>query len=86
MSLGIVRRIIGTFLLPVLFLLKGYTQDTSQGSVRLMFYNVENLFDIYNDTLIDDDEFLPGGLRRWGYQRYKRKLNSIYKTIIAAGD
>jgi len=47
---------------------------------------VENLFDIYDDTLKDDDEFLPGGTRRWNFKRYNSKLNSVYKTIAAAGE
>ena len=51
-----------------------------------MFYNVENLFDTYNDTLKNDEEFLPGGLRRWNFMRYNKKINSLYKTIIAAGE
>jgi hypothetical protein len=51
-----------------------------------MFYNVENLFDIYDDTLIDDNDFLPGGLMRWNLTRYNKKINSIYKTIVAAGE
>jgi hypothetical protein len=59
---------------------------TDTSPVRIMFYNVENLFDINDDTLTDDNEFLPTGLRRWNYTRYNRKINSIYKTIIAAGE
>jgi endonuclease/exonuclease/phosphatase family metal-dependent hydrolase len=51
-----------------------------------MFYNVENLFDIYDDTLINDNDFLPGGLMRWNKTRYQKKINSLYKTIIAAGE
>ena len=51
-----------------------------------MFYNVENFFDIYDDSLTDDNDFLPNGLMRWNSERYKRKTNSIYKTIIAAGE
>ncbi len=86
MSVGIVRRITGTFLLLVLFNVKGYSQTGSSHHVRLMFYNVENLFDIYDDPLTEDEEFLPGGIRRWNYHRYSRKINSIYKTIIAAGE
>ena len=54
--------------------------------VRIMFYNVENLFDIYDDTLTDDNDFLPYGLRGWGQNRYNKKINSLYKTIIAAGE
>jgi predicted extracellular nuclease len=57
-----------------------------QSGIRIMFYNVENFFDIYNDTLTDDDDFLPQGVMRWNYKRYSNKLNSLYKTIIAAGE
>jgi hypothetical protein len=64
---------------------KGFSQDTGFKPVRLMFYNVENLFDIFDDTLKNDDDFLPGGLMKWTYTRYNKKINSIYKTIIAAG-
>jgi predicted extracellular nuclease len=53
---------------------------------RVMFYNIENFFDIYDDTLTDDNSFLPGGAMKWNYSRYNKKLNSLYKTIVAAGD
>lgn len=86
MSRGIVKRITGTFLLLVLSFTKGFSQDDAIHSVRVMFWNVENLFDIHNDTLTDDDEFLPKGLRRWNYTRYNRKITSLCKTIIAAGE
>jgi predicted extracellular nuclease len=62
------------------------SQNGDKNHVRFMFYNVENLFDIYDDTLKDDNEFLPGGLMRWNSSRYEKKINSIYKTIIAAGE
>lgn len=55
-------------------------------SLRIMFYNTENFFDTKDDTLTDDNEFLPAGSMRWNSTRYNRKLNSLYKTIIAAGD
>jgi predicted extracellular nuclease len=50
-----------------------------------MFYNVENLFDIIDDPLTDDDEFTPGGNRKWNNKRYYSKLFNISKVIIAAG-
>jgi hypothetical protein len=53
--------------------------------VRACFYNVENLFDIEDDTLINDDEFLPKGPKGWTYNRYQQKLNNIYKTMSAVG-
>ena len=30
-----------------------------------MFYNVENLYDAYDDPQIDDQEFLPGSEMQW---------------------
>jgi hypothetical protein len=86
MSKGIVIRITCTLTLLLLFIIKGYSQDSSVNPVRFMFYNVENLFDTYNDSLSDDDEFTVSGLRRWNYKRYINKINSICKTILAAGE
>lgn len=81
------HRMIKTFLFMVIFLLtgKGYSQENDVQSVRLMFYNVENLFDIFDDTLKNDNEFLPDGLKRWNLTRYKRKINMLFKTIVSAG-
>ena len=53
--------------------------------LRLMFYNVENLFDTLNDTLTDDEDFLPDGAMRWTFKRYHQKISCLYKTIVAAG-
>jgi hypothetical protein len=64
---------------------RGDSQDPGLRPVRLMFYNVENLFDIKDDSLREDNDFLPGGVMKWNYTRYIRKINSLYKTIVAAG-
>ncbi len=63
----------------------GYSQEVP-GEFRMMFYNVENLFDIYDDPDTEDEEFLPQGVMRWNSSRYHKKINSLYKTIIAAGE
>lgn len=58
----------------------------SQGeSIRIMFYNVENLFDTRDDSLKRDDEFTPDGDRHWVNYKFYKKLNQIYKTIIGLG-
>jgi len=85
MSGGIVYKMTGTLFLLLLICLRAFPQDNNY-PVRIMFYNVENLFDIYDDSLTQDDEFLPSGLRRWNISRYRRKINSLCKTIIAAGE
>ncbi len=60
-------------------------EDHSNVPVRIMFYNVENLFDTCDDAMGKDEEFLPGGVRRWTRTRFENKINSVYKTIMAAG-
>jgi len=86
MSKGIVTKVTGTLSLLLLFMSEGYPQDLRTDPVRLMFYNTENLFDTSDDPATEDDEFLPGGLRRWNSTRYRTKINSLCKTIIAAGE
>lgn len=70
----------------MLFALTGYCQDNDARGIRLMFYNAENLFDTSDDSLKNDNDFLPGGLMRWNDSRYNKKINSLYKTIVAAGE
>ncbi len=53
---------------------------------RIIFYNVENLFDTANDPLRDDDDFTPDGARRWTFFRLQNKINNLYRAIVAAGD
>ena len=47
---GIATTLSGTLVLLTIIMNRGYSQETGFQPVRLMFYNVENLFDIYNDT------------------------------------
>jgi hypothetical protein len=82
----IIKGITCTLVLLTILINRGYSQDETDQPVRLMFYNVENLFDIYNNTLKDDDNFLPEGVMRWTYTRYRKKLYSLYKVIVTAGE
>jgi hypothetical protein len=83
----VVLRMTGTLVLMFLFLTFTYSQEKSDSfPVRIMFYNVENLFDISDEPLKDDNEFLPSGLMRWNHTRYTKKINSVYKAISAAGE
>lgn len=55
-------------------------------SLRIMSYNVENLFDTAPDSLHADDEFLPDGAYHWTYSRYRTKLSHIAQVISAVGE
>jgi predicted extracellular nuclease len=52
-------------------------------SFRIAFYNVENLFDIYDDPITQDSEYLPTAKSQWTQERYDKKLGNIAKVIEA---
>ena len=59
---------------------------SAQETFRVMFYNVENLFDTLDDPDKQDDEFTPEGSRRWTNRRYYTKLNNLAKVITSVGE
>lgn len=64
------------------FFLSAFAKD----SFRVVFYNVENLFDCQHDNGKNDTEFTPDGKKKWTQYRYKQKLNNIAKTLIAVAE
>jgi len=59
---------------------------TDHNNFTIGFYNVENLFDIYDDPYFDDDDFLPDSQKKWSYKRYKKKIRRLSKVIRTIGD
>lgn len=59
--------------------------DQERGDYRIMFYNCENLFDIFDDSLKRDDDFTPEGAKHWNYRKYQKKISNIAKVITAVG-
>jgi endonuclease/exonuclease/phosphatase family metal-dependent hydrolase len=54
---------------------------------RVVWWNVENLFDCQDDSLKDDEQFLPEGEYHWTKSHYWKKLDNLSRTIAAiAGD
>ena len=51
----------------------------------IAFYNIENLFDIDNNPLTNDDDFLPTSAKRWTHKRYQNKLLKIGTVIPKIG-
>ena len=60
-------------------------QSGAQEPFRIMFWNVENLFDTQDDPQKNHNEFLPDAARHWTYPRYRDKLTKVAKTIVDAG-
>lgn len=55
-------------------------------SLRLVFWNVENLFDTRNDSCKNDDAFTPKGENHWTGRRYQKKLNDICRVLATTGE
>ncbi len=80
-------RIIVLFISFLTFLnvLHAQKEDKKMKIVTLGFYNLENLFDTVDDTLINDEEFLPGGARSWTEDKYQEKLANMAYVISQIG-
>ncbi|MDO4770804.1 endonuclease/exonuclease/phosphatase family protein [Porphyromonas sp.] len=84
-----IRRLCVLLFLSVL----GTTRLTAQDSIpttdtimsRIVMYNVENLFDTYDDPQTDDKDFLPDGVMHWDKAKYYDKLSRIAQVISDMG-
>ncbi len=52
-------------------------------ATQLVFYNVENLFDILDDPFTNDNAYLPTSAKSWEEKRYIRKLLNLSKVLTA---
>ena len=63
-----------------------YSMIENSETYTIAFYNIENLFDIENDPLTNDDDFLPTSAKRWTYKRYQNKLRKLGSVISQIGE
>lgn len=54
----------------------------AQKPYKIVFYNLENLFDTINDPEVLDDEFTPEGAKRWNTAKYNKKLGNIERVLF----
>ncbi len=74
------------FTLFIFFLVSQISFSQQQYKVACIgFYNLENLFDTVDDTLINDEEFLPEGLRKWTPDVYEEKKRNLARVISELG-
>lgn len=57
------------------------TADMKGGDFVVAFYNVENLFDVFDDPKKNDEDFTPTGKLAWTEDRYRVKLERIAEVI-----
>ena len=58
----------------------------AQEPCRIVFYNVENLFDTTDDPDTADEEFTPQGKKYWTRARYTDKLRKISTVLKEIGE
>ncbi|MGL4332055.1 MAG: endonuclease [Bacteroidales bacterium] len=63
-----------------------YAEASDFRSFRIVFYNVENLFDTRKDSAKQDEEFLPESPRKWNYTKYRKKQLDISRVLCAIGE
>lgn len=71
-------------LLILIFILLPF-RLSAQERLRIVEWNVENLFDTLHDSLKNDTEFMPNSPRHWTRTKYWEKLNKVGQGIIACG-
>lgn len=59
---------------------------TAQENFRIMFYNVENMYDTKDNPHTYDDDLTPDGNLHWTNYRYWQKLNNISKVVSMVGE
>ena len=55
-------------------------------SLRVAFWNFENFFDPFVDSTRVYNEFTENGSQHWTTQRFYKKRNNMYKTILAISE
>ncbi|MBT3383822.1 MAG: hypothetical protein HN778_00165 [Prolixibacteraceae bacterium] len=55
-------------------------------NLTLVFYNVENLFDLQDEAGKSDEEFTPESEKKWNQERYDKKLEDISKVLSSINE
>ena len=63
-----------------------FAQEPDTYQIRtIAFYNLENLFDTKNDSLVYDDDRTPDGKDHWTPLRYTHKIEHMAKVLSEIG-
>lgn len=72
-------------LFPLFLLNLSFAQTMRYRTCVIAFYNLENLYDTVNNTLVNDDDFTPHGNRRYNTAIYSDKLEKLATVIASIG-
>ncbi|MFY7743676.1 MAG: endonuclease/exonuclease/phosphatase family protein [Flavobacterium sp.] len=77
-----IKQLIPVFI-AFLSIFTAYGQQKKYKVHTVAFYNLENLFDIYDDPKISDEEYTPAN--GWTEQKYQQKLKNLERVIAELG-
>ena len=60
-------------------------QNNTKETYNIMFYNVENFFDIVDNPNTRDEDFTPDGIKHWTASHMYEKNKNVGKVISTAG-
>ena len=80
------KRFFTTALTAVVLLSAVLPASAQKKSYIIGFYNLENLFDIYDDPAKHDEEYLPDGKNNWTEVKYRKKVSNMAQVIRAMKD
>ena len=73
------------YILLLFFSISVLGQNREMKNFKIVSYNVENYFDVVDDSLTSDEEYLPTGIRAWNNSKYTTKQTNIAKVLAAIG-
>ena len=64
----------------------GVVRGQESVSPYVVFWNLENYFDPFDDSLTVDEEFTPAGKKHWTWKKFLVKRNLIAKVLLSMRD
>jgi len=80
------KRFVSSFIVVLALLPFVCQAQTEQKSIRVAFWNVENYFDPFVDSIRSYNDFTENGVQHWTKTRFYNKRNNLYKTILALSE
>lgn len=74
----IMKRIVMLGFVLITLYITGYAQKP----FKVVFYNIENFFDLVDDPDVQDEEFTPNGPKKWTQEKYDKKLHNIERVLF----
>ena len=68
------------------YLINDMDSNLENDYYTIAFYNLENLFDTFDDAYTNDNDFLPESDKHWTEKRYRKKIRKLGQVISQIGE